>query len=245
MGLVPHWRDALNKFIEEYKNNKDVVAILLVGSYAVNNDNKYSDIDVYIILNNKCDYRIRGNKLVDGYIIEYFVNPIYQIEEYLLNDGRGHGGPMANMILNGKLVYGNELIVNYLRDKAIDAINKENKFDIMKYYRCWDAYEDYKACKYHNKMNYYICLKYLIEAYLFNNNYYILPENKIERFFKDEDYCKKYNIKLPNNEFNILVINCFNKPNRDNLDRLYRFVIEDGKFNINDFKIYEKIIRRE
>ena len=245
MGLVPHWRDALNKFIGEYKKNKDVVAILLVGSYAVNNNNKYSDIDVYIILSNKCDYRIRGNKLVDGYIIEYFINPIYQIEEYLLNDGRGHGGPMANMILNGKLVYGNELIVNYLKDKAMDAINKENKFDIMKYYRCWDAYEDYKACKYHNKMNYYICLKYLIEAYLFNNNYFILPENKIERFFKDKDYCKKYNIKLPNNEFNILVINCFNKPNKDNLDRLYRFVIEDGKFNINDFKIYEKIIRKE
>ena len=242
MGHIPHWRDALNKFIDEYKNNKDVLLILLVGSYAAGNENKYSDIDVLIILNDECDYRIRGNKKIDDFIIEYFINPRCKIEEYIENDGRGHGGPMANMVLYGKLLYGDEILFNNLKEKALNAINKDNMYDPMKYYRCWDAYEDYKACKYHNKMPYYICLKYLIEAYLYNNNYYILPENKLERFFKDKEYRDKYNIdRFPDNEFNILVINCFDKPNRDNLDKLYKYVIKDGKFNINNFKVYEKL----
>ena len=240
MGHIPQneWQLALNSFIKKYKNNKNVEAIMLVGSYAVANNNKYSDIDVYIILNNKCNYQERGNKKIGNYIIEYFINPIYKIKDYLIKDGRGHGGPMANMIINGKVLYGNKLIIERLKKDAIKAINKKNEIDILKYYRCWDAYEDYKACKYHNKMPYYNCLKYLIEAYLYNNDYFILPENKIERFFKDPLYRQKYNInKFPNNKFNKLVINCFNKPNKNNLDKLYNYVIKDGKFNINNFKI--------
>ncbi|MBQ4031205.1 MAG: nucleotidyltransferase domain-containing protein [Bacilli bacterium] len=246
MNPQNEWKDALNRFIRDYKKDKDVEAILLVGSYAVNNNNKYSDIDVYIVLKNRCNYRIRGNKKVGNYIIEYFINPIYKIEEYLLNDKRGHGGPMANMIINGKLIHGNRVVVERLKRKALNAYEKENEYDIMKYYRCWDAYEDYKACKYHNKMPYYICLKYLIEAYLYNNDYLILPENKIERFFKDPVYRKKYNVlKFPKNKFNKLVIKCFDYPNRNNLDNLYKYVIKDGKFNINNFKIKEQIKKGE
>ena len=170
------------------------------------------------------------------------MNPEYKIEEYFLIDGRGHGGPMANMIANGKLVYGNQKVLERLKRKALKAIKKKNEYDEMKYYRCWDAYEDYKACKYHNKMPYYICLKYLIEAYLYNNDYFILPENKIERFFKDPLYRKKYNInKFPKNNFNKLVINCFDHPNKENLNKLYQFVIKDGNFNINKFINHEII----
>ncbi len=239
MGVIPlnEWEIALHKFLKEYKDNDDVEAVLLVGSYAVNNNNKYSDIDVYIILKNECNYQIRGNKQIDGYIIEYFVNPVYKVIEYMDNDGRGHGGPMANMLVHGKLIYGNQKVIEKLRRKAQNAIKKKNEYDVMKYYRCWDAYEDYKACKYHKKMPYYIVLKYLVEAYLYNNDYCILPENKIEKFFKDKKYLERYDIKFPDNEFNQLVINCFDKPNRINLDKLYWYVINDGKFDINNFEL--------
>ena len=215
---------------------------MLVGSYAVNNNNKYSDIDVYIVLNNRCNYRIRGNKRIGNYIIEYFINPVFKIEEYMENDKRGHGGPMANMIYNGKLLYGNKRLINKLKRKALNALNKKNEYDVIKYYRCWDAFEDYKACKYHKNLPYYNCLKYLIEAYLFNHDYCILPEHKIERFFKDKEYRYRYNInKFPDNEFNKLVINCFDKPNKNNLEKLYWFVINDGNFDINNFELKSEV----
>ena len=248
MGLIPQneWKDALNKFIKKYQKNEDVEAILLIGSYAVNNNNEYSDIDVFIVLKDRCEYRERGNKKIGNYIIEYFMNPVYKVEDYLDNDERGHGGSMANMLINGILLYGNQKEVERLKRKALKVYNKKNEYDVMKYYRCWDAYEDYKACKYHNKMPYYNCLRCLIEAYLYNNDYWILPESKIERFFRDPLYRKKYNMnKFPNNKFNKLVINCFDNPNKDNLDKLYKYVIKNGKFNINNFKLKSNIKKGE
>ena len=98
------WKQALNEFIQPYMNKEEVEAILLVGSYAVGNQNEYSDIDVYVILNDNANYRERGNKLVNGYLIEYFVNPIHKVREYLNEDKRGHGGSMANMLLHGHIL---------------------------------------------------------------------------------------------------------------------------------------------
>lgn len=236
------WEEALEEFIKDYKNDKDVAAILLVGSYAVKNNNKYSDIDVYIILNDNVKYRERGNLLVKGYLIEYFINPIHKIIEYMKEDKRGHGGPMANMILNGKVLLDKNKIIPNLKRKAKYYVNKKYKKDIMKYYGCWCAYDEYLAAPYHNELQYFICLKYLVEAYLANNGYCVLPENKIERFFKDKVYREKYNIgEFPNNKFNKLVINCFDKICPNNLKKLYEFVIKDGDFDINNFKFRSKI----
>ena len=113
---------------------------------------------------------------------------------------------------------------------------------MMKYYACWHAFDEYLAAKYHNELQYYLCLKYLVDCYLANNGYCILPEQKIERFFKDEAYRAKYDIgNFPNNEFNDLVIKCFNVPAKHNLKALYDFVIEDGKFDIYNFVLRQKI----
>ena len=77
---------------------------------------------------------------------------------------------------------------------------------------------------------------------MFNNDYYLLPPQKIERVFKDEEYRNKYKLnKFPNNEFNKLVINCFDNPIEENIDKLYEFVMRDGKFKIEEFILRSKI----
>ena len=241
MGLIPH-KEIIDKFIEEKINLHEVEAILLVGSCAVGNDNQYSDIDIYIILKDKIKYRERGNLIIDGYLIEYFKNPIKKIIEYLKNDKRGHGGSMANMLINGILIYGNKSLVNKLKRKARYYLNKPNKKDIAKYYHAWDMYDDYKACNYHKEMPYYNALQAIIEAYLYNNDYLLLPPQKIERIFKDKEYRQKYKInKFPNNYFNKLVINCFDNPNEKNIDILYNYVMEDGNFKINNFQLKNRL----
>lgn len=236
------WKLALDKFIAPYLNDEEVEAILLVGSYAVNNQNQYSDIDIYIILNDNAEYRERGNKKVDNYLIEYFINPIRQVREYLKNDKRGHGGSMANMLLKGKVILDRNNIIPYLKKEARKYKKIKPAKDPMKYYACWHAFDEYLAAAYHNELQYYLCLKYLVECYLANNGYCLLPEQKIEKFFKDEKYRARYDIgDFPNNEFNHLVIKCFDYPNPDNLYKLYNFVIEDGKFDIQNFKIRNEI----
>lgn len=236
------WEEALEEFIKDYRNDKDVAAILLVGSYAVKNNNEYSDIDVYIILNDNVKYRERGNLLVKGYLIEYFINPVHKVIEYLKKDKDGHRGAMANMLLNGIVLLDKNNVMKNLKRKAKYYMKKNNKKDIMKYYACWCAYDEYLAAPYHNELQYFICLKNLVEAYLANNGYYIVPDLKIERFFKDKKYREKYNFgDFPNNKFNKLVINCFDDINPNNLKNLYEFVIQDGNFDINNFKLRNKI----
>jgi hypothetical protein len=119
---------------------------------------------------------------------------------------------------------------------------KKNKINEQLYYHAWDMYDDYKACKYHKELPYYNALQAIIEAYLYNNDYLLLPPQKIERVFKDEEYRKKYKInKFPNNKFNKLVINCLDNPNEENIDIIYKYVMQDGNFNINNFKLRNKI----
>ena len=173
------------------------------------------------------------------------MNPLYKVIDYLKDDKRGHGGSMANMIINGILIYGDKIYHNKLKRKARYYINKPNKFDIAKYYHAWDLYDDYKACIYHKELPYYNALQAIIEAYLYNNDYYLLPPQKIERVFKDIEYRNKYKLnKFPNNIFNKLVIKCFDEPNEDNIEKLYNYVIKDGNFNINNYKLKNKIERR-
>lgn len=234
------WQDAMNEFIADYKENPDVEAILLVGSYAVGNNNNYSDIDIFIILNDQAKYRKRGNKLVGNYLIEYFVNRKQDVYKYLDDGVKNHKGSIKNMIQNGIALYDKNNIIKELK-KYAKNLPKNNNKDVMLYYACWCAYDEYKAAKYNNHLQYYICLNNLVDCYLVNNGYNKLPNLKIERFFKDKEYLKKYNIKLPNNKFNKLVINCFDDENQNNLKQLYDYVINDGKFDINNFELINEI----
>ena len=160
MGPIPH-REIIEEFIKHNVYLKDVEAILLVGSYAVGNNNEYSDIDIYVLLKDKVKYRQRGNLIIGGYLIEYFMNPINKIKGYMRKDARGHGGSMANMLINGKLIYGNKEVIKKLKRMAYYYINKKNKPDLAKYYHAWDFYDDYKACKYHKELPYYNALQAL------------------------------------------------------------------------------------
>ena len=127
----------------------------------------------------------RLKRKIDKYLIEYFVNPIHKVREYIENDKRGHGGPMANMLLKGKVLFDRNNIVPELQKIAQAAKEQIPEKDPMKYYACWHAFDEYLAAAYHNELQYYLCLKYLVDCYLANNGYCIIPEQKIEKFFKD------------------------------------------------------------
>ena len=72
---------ALEKFVSEYINDPNVVGITLTGSFIHGDAGPNADLDVFIILE-KSSTRTRGNIFIDGQEIEYFINPIIQIEQY-------------------------------------------------------------------------------------------------------------------------------------------------------------------
>ena len=70
------WEHAVNTFLKQYINEDYFLGAILTGSYATGNNNPDSDIDIFIVTKDTTNWRERGNKLVDGYLIEYFI--IYQ-----------------------------------------------------------------------------------------------------------------------------------------------------------------------
>jgi len=85
MILKDKYKQVLDKFIMKYKKDDNVIGILVSGSIIHSKPDKNSDLDVHIILN-KSTMRERGNTWIDGVEIEYFINPISQINEYFRSE---------------------------------------------------------------------------------------------------------------------------------------------------------------
>ena len=80
------WTLALETFLKDWKDRGDVVGALVCGSYASGYPSKRSDIDIHIILADHVEGRERGNRVVSGFLIEYFANPPAQIRKYYQED---------------------------------------------------------------------------------------------------------------------------------------------------------------
>lgn len=78
--------DKLYKFLETFEHKDDVVSIMACGSFVTGHPNSHSDLDVHLILDSNCTYRERGNRIVDGLLIEYFSNTKRQILKYFEED---------------------------------------------------------------------------------------------------------------------------------------------------------------
>ncbi len=81
MKIEEKFQKALDKFVEKTKGNKNVVGILVTGSFVHSVLHKNSDLDVFVITKDSV-IRERGNTWIDGVEVEYFMNPIKQIEYY-------------------------------------------------------------------------------------------------------------------------------------------------------------------
>jgi hypothetical protein len=115
----------LQKFVDKYKTDKNVIGIFLTGSYLHSIPDKNSDLDVYILIK-KSDFRERGNTWINGIEIEYFTNSVKQVKHYFKEEKDGEICT-AHMFVNSKILYskGNEL--QKLMQKAIKIIKTQRK----------------------------------------------------------------------------------------------------------------------
>jgi len=123
---------ALYRFIDEYKTYDYydyIEGIFLSGSYAKENNTVNSDID--------------------GFLIEYFVNPSWKIrEEFEEEVNKEHGHCFINMYDFGKILYDKNRNMKILQEEAIKYYEMPfSKNDDIKntlnYYGCWDSYDEF------------------------------------------------------------------------------------------------------
>lgn len=124
MDLKKKFDSALQKFVEREKKKPSVIGILASGSYVHSNLDKNSDIDVYIVTKGS-KYRERGNTWINGVEIEYFENPVKQIEHYFKEEKQGRDSPAtAYMFVYSKVMYKEGAEVDKLIKIAKDILKK-------------------------------------------------------------------------------------------------------------------------
>ena len=118
------WEQALQKFLSDWKTNKEVIGVLVCGSYVTGKPSKQSDVDTHIILKPGTTWRERGNKIVDGFLIEYFANPPEQIKHYFKLDFANNYNDAATQFATGRILIDSEQMVKQLKQEATQWLNK-------------------------------------------------------------------------------------------------------------------------
>lgn len=221
---MERWQIALNKFLDQYRNEDYFLGAILTGSYATGNSNANSDIDVYIVTKDSTNWRERGNKIIDGYMIEYFINPVKKILSYFEKEQQDYHMSTTMIFVNGKILIDTDNEVQKLIDKAKEIIKSPLKeVDDFKWkmncYSVWDGFDELESKYYENAdidFTYYIFLQRIVESYFYNKQISSIPLNKLEKILSNVEYRTKYNVQqLPDDRFVELLLNCFNAKDRD------------------------------
>lgn len=126
---------ALEKFIPDYVTNPNVLGIFLTGSYVHGDVGPHADLDIFIILETSTT-RTRANVFIDGQEIEYFINPVNQIEQYFIEEFPNKINT-AHMFANSVVLYekGPELIrlITLAKEYVSKPLPDVTEFDI---YQC-------------------------------------------------------------------------------------------------------------
>lgn len=245
------WEVALDKFLESWRNNREVSAILVCGSYVTGNPTENSDVDIQIILKRGCEWRERGNKIVNGILIEYFANPPERIIGYLEDDQKRRRKIEAHMLVTGRIIFDKEGEAKKLKELARTYLGKKfekmPKFKIeFAKYHAFDMADNleevYKRKTYDFEFVYYNFLKTLLEFYGEFLGYSDISENKVYRFLTDKKDQKKYLInKFPDKKFVGLFLQSIKEKDRHKMlqrfTKLARYVQNKmGGFNIDGWK---------
>lgn len=101
------YKKALSTFIEKkgYLNNKDVLGIVLYGSYTTGFNHTKSDIDIHVIMSNNVEQLVRGAEMQDGFKIEYFEKPIHDLYESADNDFVTQNNALVPIVGHGIILF--------------------------------------------------------------------------------------------------------------------------------------------
>lgn len=243
------WELVVEKFLEEYKNEDYFLGAILTGSYATGNNDINSDIDIFIVTKDSTTWRERGNKLIDGYLIEYFINPVRQVLKEF-EEGFIDNAIATTLIFAGsKILYDKDGTIEKLVNRAKEDLNKDleviPEFEWkMNCYTIWHSFYELSSKYTKNEdidFTYNIYLNDIIKSHFLNNEIPLLPVHKIEKILKDEEYRKRYNVKkLPDDIFIEKLLKCFNEKDYNKkfmcAKDLYDYYMkQNSNFDINDF----------
>ena len=191
----------INILLDKLNIKSKTLCVFLYGSYNTGYEDKYSDIDLLIIVNNKYPEETgRGMNIINKRRYEYYIDTLDCIYENLVNEIKTVTPITRNQVLHGKaiIVNNHEKLNNIIElAKYVDQLPYKRKDNLIIQLDCiyFNNYlNKLKRKKELNEldfnMNYYIYIKELIEAY-YSINGYPLQIEKVYKSLKDSEYGEK------------------------------------------------------
>ena len=250
------WENALKQFLENWMHREEVVGAMVCGSYVTGNPSNRSDIDVHIILAGEVDWRERGNQIIDGFLIEYFVNPPKQIRNYFKEDFRDRSTSSMVQFITGKIVFDKTGIIMQLKEEAQSWKEKvytplPDTIKEIRKYGLWDSYDNLLDCyeegRYDFNLIYYCSLQGLFNTYCALLNLEEIPFYQIARYLTEPTYLEKYlKQPFPDRDFAALYICALQETDASEKISLYKALTDhvhekSGGFQIDGWRIRSSV----
>ena len=116
-----------NDLVEQYKQDKNVLGILLFGSAARNKFDKYSDIDVYVLLDKKGKFS-RSNFVKNGLRVDIILNTIKEAADYLKKDRNNLRRITSHMLAYGKILFQRRKYLEKIQSIAKSNLKLKTKY---------------------------------------------------------------------------------------------------------------------
>lgn len=250
------WEIALDKFVSEWKNKKEVVGMVVCGSYITGNPSKHSDIDIQILLDKKVKWRERGNKIIDGILIEYFANPLQQNLKYIKDEFKTRDKTDVHMFITGKVLFDKNGDVKKIIAKAKEwnkkPFKKINRVDIeQKKYSLWDMKDNlqeiYESGSEDFHFVYYSFLSNILEKYSAFLRHDSFNTHKVLRLLVNKKDQLKYKTnKFPDSVFVKMYVDAMKIKDKPKMmhtfEKIVEYVLKNmGGFDIDGWKIRSPI----
>lgn len=113
--------------VKEYKPDKNVLGVLLFGSAVRNKFDRYSDVDIYILLNKK-DKFSRSNFIKKGIRVDIILNTLKEAESYLVEDKNNLRRITSHMLTHGKILFQREKSLEKIQSIAKNNLKLKTKY---------------------------------------------------------------------------------------------------------------------
>lgn len=112
------WERAARDFLAGWPSRRLATSALVCGSYVTGHPTPRSDVDLFLLLPSGTKWRERGNRVVDGFLVEYFANSPGQVQRYLQADFAVNSRVNATMLLTGLVLFDPDGGLKRLRGEA-------------------------------------------------------------------------------------------------------------------------------
>jgi Nucleotidyltransferase domain len=242
------WGDALAKFLNPLRKRKEVLGAVLAGSRAAGTETKQSDIDVHIVLSDSSTWRERGNVMIGGYCIEYFMNPASQLRAYRRENYRSGNKIDARMFAFGRILFDKTGEVSKIQRESARDFKKEFKRQSktateLGKYLLWDDLDnlvDVHASKAPTYAYVHaLLLQRSIETYARFLKAELVPPSKLYRFLTDATFAARYRIApFPDRQFVKLFLDCASDSHPTRIERLVQYVLAKmGGFKLDGWRL--------